>query len=136
MGTYSVSTSFTFCYGHRLQNYNGPCKHLHGHNARVELIVDQDELDSQGMVCDFRTLKSTAKTWVDANFDHRMLLQENDPMVTLLREQGEPVYCMPVPPTAENIAREIYEQLRNAGIPITIVKIWENESSCATYRGQ
>ncbi|MDP2600705.1 MAG: 6-carboxytetrahydropterin synthase, partial [Deltaproteobacteria bacterium] len=45
---YTVTKTIHFCYGHRLLNYNGKCRHLHGHNARVEIDVAAETLDSLG----------------------------------------------------------------------------------------
>ena len=48
-------------------------------------------------------------TWIDENLDHRMILHQDDPAVPVLQKLGEPVYLMDVNPTAENIARLIYD---------------------------
>ena len=42
---YSVTKKIEFCYGHRLLDYDGICKHPHGHNAIVEVDVRTDRLD-------------------------------------------------------------------------------------------
>ena len=39
---YSVTKRIDFCYGHRLLDYDGVCKHPHGHNALVEVDVRTD----------------------------------------------------------------------------------------------
>ncbi|MBI2342726.1 MAG: 6-carboxytetrahydropterin synthase [Deltaproteobacteria bacterium] len=134
MDTYAVSTSIAFCYGHRLCDYNGPCRHLHGHNARVEIVVATDTLDSQGMACDFRLMKSVLKGWIDAHLDHRMILQETDPLVPILRNAGEPLYLMTDPPTAEHIARLLFQHAHAAGLPVREVRLWESDNACAVYR--
>jgi 6-pyruvoyltetrahydropterin/6-carboxytetrahydropterin synthase len=36
-------------------------------------------------------------------------------------------------PTAENIARAIYEHVRAAGYPVRSVQLWETPTSHATY---
>ena len=40
---YSVTKRIEFCYGHRLMNYDGVCRHPHGHNAVVEIDKDTGE---------------------------------------------------------------------------------------------
>ena len=47
---YLVTKRIEFCYGHRLLDYDGVCKHPHGHNAIVEVEVRTDRLDSRNMV--------------------------------------------------------------------------------------
>ena len=44
---YSVTKRIDFCYGHRLLDYDGICKHPHGHNAVAEISVRSGELDSR-----------------------------------------------------------------------------------------
>ncbi len=34
-----VTREITFCYGHRLLEYNGKCRHLHGHNGRAVITL-------------------------------------------------------------------------------------------------
>ena len=54
---YLVTKRIEFCYGHRLLDYDGICKHPHGHNAVVEVDVRTDRLDSRNMVADFSDIK-------------------------------------------------------------------------------
>ena len=130
---YSVTKRIDFCYGHRLLDYDGICKHPHGHNAVAEIEVRTGQLDSRNMVCDFSDIKRTVKGWIDKELDHKMLLNKDDPVLPLLRQQGEPVYVMNVNPTAENIARHIYDYAVGQGFPVLEVQLWETESSFATY---
>ena len=79
MAAFRVSKSIDFCYGHRLLDYEGKCRHLHGHNGRVEIELEGDRLDSRGMVVDFGDIKKGMKRWIDDNLDHRMILRSDDP---------------------------------------------------------
>lgn len=130
---YRVTRELTFCYGHRLLNYDGKCRHLHGHNGRAVLTLEATELDALGMVVDFSEIKRVVSAWIDQNLDHRMLLHKDDPILPTLRAQGEPVFVLDVNPTAENIARLIFEYARSQGFPIVEVRLWETESCYATY---
>jgi 6-pyruvoyltetrahydropterin/6-carboxytetrahydropterin synthase len=133
---YSVTRELTFCYGHRLLDYDGKCKHLHGHNGRVVITLAAETLDALGMVMDFSDLKRIVGGWIDDNLDHKMLLHRDDPALPLLRQQGEPVHVLDVNPTAENIARVIFDVTAERGFPVVEVKLWETDSCCATYRRQ
>ena len=73
---YSVTKKIEFCYGHRLLDYDGVCRHPHGHNAVVEIEVRTATLDERAMVFDFSDIKKVVKTWVDKNLDHKMILRE------------------------------------------------------------
>lgn len=131
---YTVIKQIEFCYGHRLLDYEGPCQHLHGHNGRVEVVLAASRLDRRGMVADFSEIKRTIKNWIDAELDHRMLLCRRDPLVAVLAAQQEKFYVMDANPTAENIARLIFDHARACGLPVVEVRLWETSSSCATYR--
>ena len=133
MATYSVTKEIHFCYGHRLLDYDGVCKHPHGHNAVAEIEVRTDTLDPRNMVCDFSEVKRIAKGWIDEHLDHKMILRKDDPLVAPLEKLGEPIYCLDSNPTVERIARLIFEQIRRQGLPVVSVKVYETPTSFATY---
>src|SRR5262249_36609774 len=132
---FSVTREIAFCYGHRLLEHDGKCRHLHGHNGRAVITLASASLDALGMVMDFSKLKRVVGDWIDTALDHKMLLHRDDPVLPLLRQQGEPVFVLEVNPTAENIARLIYDYTASQGFPVVEVQLWETESCCATYRG-
>jgi 6-pyruvoyltetrahydropterin/6-carboxytetrahydropterin synthase len=131
---FQVTREIRFCYGHRLLNYDGKCRHLHGHNGRAVITIEAAQLDALGMVMDFSKIKDVVSAWIDATLDHRMLLHKDDPVLGYLRQQGEPVYVMEVNPTAENIARLIYEYTASQRFPVVAVQLWETDHCYATYR--
>jgi 6-pyruvoyltetrahydropterin/6-carboxytetrahydropterin synthase len=130
---FSVTREITFCYGHRLLEYAGKCRHLHGHNGRAVITLAADALDELGMVMDFSRLKRVVGGWIDEQFDHKMLLHRDDPILPFLRQQGEPVCILDVNPTAENIARLIFEFTASQGFPVVEVKLWETDTCFAAY---
>jgi 6-pyruvoyltetrahydropterin/6-carboxytetrahydropterin synthase len=131
---YSVSRSVSFCYGHRLLNYAGKCRHLHGHNARAVIRLESASLDDLGMVEDFSRMKRLLRDWLDADIDHTLLLHRDDPLLPLLRSAGERVYVVDENPTAEVIARMIFDYVRGQGFPVVEVELWETDNSVASYR--
>lgn len=134
MSVHRVTRTIDFCYGHRLLDYDGKCRHLHGHNGLLEVDVESGELDARGMVVDFGEVRDRVKGWIDENLDHRMLLCREDPVVPLLTGAGEPLYLMDENPTAENIARHIFREVRRQGLQVSEVRLWETPFSYATYR--
>jgi 6-pyruvoyltetrahydropterin/6-carboxytetrahydropterin synthase len=130
---FSVSREIDFCYGHRLLNYPGKCRHLHGHNGRLIITFEASGLDERGMVLDFSEIKRAVSGWIDENLDHRMVLNRADPAAPVLQGMGEPLYLMDVNPTAENIARLIFEMVREKGFPVVNVDLWETPHCCARY---
>ena len=131
---YLVTREIDFCYGHRLLNYEGKCRHLHGHNGRVVISLESDNLDHRGMVIDFSDIKNVVSCWIDEQLDHRMILCKDDPVVSYLQELGEPLHLIDTNPTAENIARVIFEYTRDKGFPVVETRLWETPRCFATYR--
>ena len=116
---YSVTKRLDFCYGHRLLDYDGVCKHPHGHNAVVELEIQTETLDRRNMVADFTDIMRTMKGWIDRELDHRMILRHDDPLVLSLKSLGEPVYILDSNPTVERIARLLFDISREQGLPVS-----------------
>jgi 6-pyruvoyltetrahydropterin/6-carboxytetrahydropterin synthase len=130
---YQVHKQIKFCYGHRLLNYDGKCRHLHGHNGTVEIALEGADLDERGMLVDFTSLKDVMSRWIDENLDHKMLLHRDDPALPGLRALGEPVFVMDTNPTAEAIAKLIFDAAVAHRFPVVEVRLWETDSSVATY---
>jgi 6-pyruvoyltetrahydropterin/6-carboxytetrahydropterin synthase len=133
---FRVSREIHFCYGHRLLDYEGKCRHLHGHNGRLVVTIKSVALDNQGMVLDFNEIKSVISRWIDDNLDHRMILRRDDPAVPMLQQLGEELYLTDDNPTAENIAKLIADRAVALGIPIAEVRLWETPNCFATYSPQ
>ena len=131
---FSVSRQIDFCYGHRLLDYAGKCRHLHGHNGRAIIRLEGSSLDQGGMVLDFSEIKRVVNRWIDDHLDHRMILNRSDPVVPVLQSVNEPMYLMDVNPTAENIAKLIFDVAVEHGFPVTEVRLWETPNCCARYR--
>lgn len=131
---FQVVKHIHFCYGHRLLNYSGKCRFLHGHNGRVEFVLQGEQLDPIGMLTDFSQVKQSMKSWIDQQLDHKMVLSREDPLVALLRDNEQPLYLMDSNPTAEALARLMYTVAQQQGFPVVEVRFWESPSSMAVYR--
>jgi 6-pyruvoyltetrahydropterin/6-carboxytetrahydropterin synthase len=131
---YAVTKRIEFCYGHRLLDYEGVCRHPHGHNAVAEIEIRAEALDARNMVMDFTDMKRVIKAWIDRELDHRMILRHDDPLVPALQALGEPIFVLDSNPTVERIARLIFDVARERGLHVSGVTVWETPSSWATYR--
>lgn len=122
---YEVSVDETFAAAHNLRNYKGKCENLHGHNYKVRITLAGSELDATGLLYDFVHLKQAIQG-VIRSLDH-VYLNEFPPFDVLN-------------PSAENIARYLYEQTARQlpkaanGAAITSVTVWESDATAATYR--
>lgn len=118
---FEICVEHTFSAGHALRNYHGKCENVHGHNYRVQVGVEGAELDETGLLLDFAELKRRLRE-TSGYLDHQFI---ND-----LKPFDE------LNPSAENIARficeEIQKDLKNASI--AFVRVWETDTSFATYR--
>lgn len=84
-----IDKTLEFCYGHRVhtQVLDGryaddlkcACRHLHGHEGKVQVFLTADKLDNTGMVTDFRHLE-WLKKWINQYVDHQFILDLNDPL--------------------------------------------------------
>ena len=119
---FEVSVEETFAAGHALRNYRGKCENVHGHNYRVEITLEGEELNQAGLLVDFGDLKRVMRAVV-ARLDHQFL---NDlaPFDS-------------INPSAENLAKYFYDEVSSgiaAGPRLREVKIWETDITSATYR--
>ncbi len=130
---FSVTQELPFCYGHRLLQYPGKCGRLHGHNGVARITLQSSQLDEMGMVADFDQIERSLRAFLDESLDHRLLLHREDPLVPALRAAGEEFVAVEVNPTAENIARMIFEHARRAGFPVVEVQLVEQQGSIASY---
>lgn len=130
---YTVTREISFCYGHRLLNHEGMCRHLHGHNGKLEITLFAESLDPLSMVRDFEEIKAIVQSWVTQVLDHNMLLCKDDPIIPMLENLGERHHVIAENPTAEVISRMVFDYAESQGLPVKRVTLWEGPKSCATY---
>lgn len=131
---YKIKKTFHLAYGHRLLNYKGKCENLHGHNGVVEVMLKSGELNSEMMVMDFTELGKTIKAWLDENLDHKVILAKADPLAPVLRDQGQACFLTEANPTAEILAKLVYDAARAMKLPVHKVAFWETPTAMASYR--
>jgi 6-pyruvoyltetrahydropterin/6-carboxytetrahydropterin synthase len=122
---FEVSVEQTFAAGHALRNYKGACENVHGHNFKILVTIEGQELDQTGMLVDFLDVKQSMRE-VIARLDHKFL---NDVPPFDVKN-----------PSAENIAEYFYEELTSGlvsnPVPVRVreVRVWETDIQSATYR--
>lgn len=131
-----VAIEVSWPMGHRLQQHDGKCAGLHGHNYRLRAVFSglprtDPELPMHGMVEDFARLKAAVRAVTDP-LDHAMLLERGDP-AAIACEPFANVVRVPFPPTAERLAAWFYEQLEVArvGALVETVTLWESDATYA-----
>jgi 6-pyruvoyltetrahydropterin/6-carboxytetrahydropterin synthase len=112
-----LDVEFYFAAAHRLPRYQGPCFRMHGHNYKFFIGLEGEVDPATGMIADFGVIKQVVTDRVLARADHQTL---NDFLDN---------------PTAENIARWIWESLAPHLGGLVEVRLFEIPDSCVTYRG-
>jgi 6-pyruvoyltetrahydropterin/6-carboxytetrahydropterin synthase len=122
---FEISVEESFAAGHALRGYRGKCENPHGHNYKVRITLAGEELDNIGLLVDFKDLKA-AMSEVIERFDHQYL-NDVEPFKKLN-------------PSAENLAQHFYRetsgrlrQLTNGRVRVKDVRVWETDSTTATY---
>lgn len=118
---YKVTVFDYFSSAHKLKGYEGKCEDLHGHNWKVEIEIEGEQLDKVGMLVDFKIIKRILKDILD-RLDHKFL---ND--IEGFKE---------INPSSENIARWIYNRVKEKlppGLKMVTATVWESHNSRASY---
>jgi len=114
---YRINKIIKFSAGHYLPRMEeSPCRFQHGHNYKVEIAIDQIHLDVNGMVCDFNTGFEDIEKMIERKLDHSYL----NPIIKT--------------PTAENIAKYIYDFAKTIHPCLKYVRVWETDDCYAEYR--
>ncbi|MDD1622186.1 MAG: 6-carboxytetrahydropterin synthase [Methylococcaceae bacterium] len=129
-----ITKEVYFCYGHRLMNHPGKCRNLHGHSVKASISIKQDALNQQGMVCDFADVKDCVDGFINRLLDHNFLLHKDDPIIPALIANNEQFLPLDEHPTAEVLAKMIYQHVKQQGFNVDQVVLWETASACACYR--
>ena len=118
---YELKVISRFAAAHCLRNFKGRCEALHGHNWRVEVCVQGEELAPADILFDFGELKAITRQVLD-ELDHCHLNE-----LPAFSQQN---------PSSEMIARYIFhkiEPLLPGQVKISRVSVWESEDSKASY---
>jgi 6-pyruvoyltetrahydropterin/6-carboxytetrahydropterin synthase len=139
----AVAKTFEISTGHRLSDYSGKCKNLHGHNYIGEVTIkgQESDLNKLGMLMDFGDLKKAIQDSIDKRFDHKIILKKGDPFNEALGEVckkfgDESIVWVDYNPTVENIIQDMHETLRsvfyNANVSYDLhLKVFETSTSYA-----
>lgn len=116
---------------HRLLHYQGKCANLHGHRWLVEVWIEGTVDSISGILVDYNEIKKV----VD-RFDHQIILNENDPMVSCISKFHE-VITTRGDPTSELLAVIIRDQINDlcgkwgADARVSSIRVWESDTCYA-----
>lgn len=136
-----ITRRLEFDAGHRLEGHEGKCRHVHGHRYVAEVTVSAPTLDAVGRVVDFGVVKNLVGGWIDIHWDHGFLLCNGDPIERWLRDNDQKHYVLHNPPSAEHMARHLYEKadevlrLDHSALVVERVRLYETPNCWADYPG-
>lgn len=121
---FEIKVSAEFEAAHRVAGYPGKCDRLHGHSWVVEASVTGHKLDELGMLVDFKLVKGYLRDLLE-ELDHRLLNEL-------------PAFADGKNPTAENIAKHIYDEMKKADffnddVKLKYIQVWESPKSSVIY---
>ena len=119
---YEVTIIKSFSAAHTLKDIGGKCEELHGHNFKIEVTVAASNLNTLGILIDFRDIKKYLQEILDC-LDHKHL--------------NELPFFTGKIPSSENIANYIFQEMKlkimHPRVKVARVKVWESENANATY---
>ena len=115
-------------------NHPGKCRNLHGHSVKASISIEHEQLNEQGMVCDFSDIRACVEAYIDLQLDHNFLLHKDDPIIPMLTANNERFLALDEHPTAEVLSKMIYQHLKQSGFRVAQVVLWETASAHACYR--
>jgi 6-pyruvoyltetrahydropterin/6-carboxytetrahydropterin synthase len=115
---FEVKVEGHFSSAHHLLNYDGECENQHGHNWKVEIYAQGEELNESNILIDFKVLKKELNKMLD-KLDHKDL--------------NELEAFKNISPSSEIISKYIYKELKKEIPQISKVCVWETERARASY---
>ena len=138
---FTLKSEIQFDMAQYLSGYVGKCKNIHGHRYRLVVKVSSQTLHEsgqlRGMVDDFSEVKAVLKEVHDL-FDHKLVIEENEEgkrVVEKLNESGKvfEILFVPYRPTAEEMSRHIFNEIKKRGVRVTEVELFETPTNSCIY---
>jgi len=113
----TITKIFNIEMAHALWNYEGKCRHVHGHSYILHVTIGGIPLHQighpeDGMLMDFGKLKQIVKQHIIDIFDHAFVLNSHDHSHESLLEKEAPfdnIIKVPFQPTCENLTLHFSE---------------------------
>lgn len=137
---FKLKSEIQFDMAHYLSGYNGKCANIHGHRYKLIATIKANNLkedkQTRGMVEDFGEFKKGLKLIADM-FDHKLIMEDNDDgreIYSKLKEINNfEILLLPFRTTAEEMARYIYNKLKEMNFPIYEVELFETPTNSIIY---
>lgn len=146
MAKIRITKQFNFEMAHALQNYDGPCKNIHGHSYELLVTVlgtpvNDPTNPKNGMLIDFGDLKRLTLTNIVNKLDHALILNSTMPkeLTDMLRAHFANIVLVDYQPTSENMLIDFAKTLQSV-LPTTVklhsLRLRETGSSYAEWHAE
>ncbi|HNY23699.1 MAG: 6-carboxytetrahydropterin synthase [Bacteroidales bacterium] len=117
MANLRITKEFRFEGAHALLDYDGKCRHIHGHSYRLMITVEgvpslREGDPKIGMIMDFGDLKDVVETHIVKHFDHALLLRRNAPLAEEISGAYQNVLLLDFQPTCEQLTLHFADILK------------------------
>lgn len=138
---FKIKSEVQFDMAHYLSGYNGKCSNIHGHRYTLIVKLKSQTLHTEGqlrgMVDDFTTFKSSLKEIAEI-FDHKLILEDNEEGKELAKRLEElpnnfDIYFVNYRPTAEEMSRDIFYRLKDKGMSVCEVELFETPNNSCIF---
>ena len=137
MANLRITKEFRFEGAHALMDYDGKCRHIHGHSYRLMITVEgvpslREGDPKIGMIVDFGDLKDIVETHIVKHFDHALLLRRNAPLAEEISGAYQNVLLLDFQPTCEQLTLHFADILKKIiTIPNSLysVRLYETPTS-------
>ncbi|NWJ52632.1 MAG: 6-carboxytetrahydropterin synthase [Bacteroidetes bacterium] len=126
MSIIRITKEFKFEMAHALKGYIGPCRNIHGHSYELFVTVKGEPVNNpgssdNGMVIDFKLLKSIVRENIIDLYDHALVLHKDS--AALINDESRELYgklvTVEYQPTSENLLIYFAEVLKQK-LPNTV----------------
>ena len=124
---FKVKSQIEFDMAHYLSGYNGKCSNIHGHRYKLIVSVKSETLHQEGQLKEIEDL-----------YDHKLVIEDNEDGRLVAQKLSElpnafKVMLVPYRPTAEEMSRDIFYKLKDMGLNVSEVELFETPTNSCTY---
>lgn len=137
MSILRITKEFRYEGAHALLGYDGKCRHIHGHSYILYVTIKGEPDNTpcgpkEGMVIDFKALKSIVEENIIEKFDHALVLRKESPLVEEIAQQYSNMVIVDFQPTTENMICYFAQTIKSKlpeGISLHSLKLYETAGS-------
>lgn len=128
-----VLKKYHFYAAHRNEYLKNKCRNLHGHTYYVEVVLSIDKTNESGVTILFEDIDNLINPIIET-FDHSTLIHSADKeLLSALTPLDMKLKVFDFPTSAENLCRELFNDIQEVGLPVVEVSLKETTSSEVLY---